>query len=532
MTLETFGGPGDSGDVGAVGAGHGLRHIAAGRPVPGSVHSVSVSIPDVDSVIGYESGDAATRSRISWGYPRFRTHPYVTRVAELLVREGVPDGVPADVRGGGAGEGLVLVRSARASRAAVEYAGLSPEAAFERRGLHGVRLPADAVSAARVRAYVQHTGSHLSSREAEDVLLDAGLIDGRQAEATMADAPSDAVRAVLATAYGVREPADVSLHNSGMNAVAATIAALSAIQRESGRRRWLQLGWVFFDTVSLLEKRVVDAELTTVADPFDLAEIARVVDAHAGELAGIIAEVPSNPSLRTPDIPALREIADRAGCALVVDATIATPYNVDVLPHADVVCESLTKYATGSADVLMGAAVISADSSFAADLRAELPRHGDEPYHRDTARVAARIRDYARRMDRVNANTLALAACLERHARVVRHVGWAYDARSAANYRKIERRCDAPGGLLLVDLKVPLEEVYDRLAVAKGPSFGAEFTMASPQIFIAHYDLLATEQGRAALRARGLHRDMLRISVGTEEPERIVEAFERALRPA
>ena len=298
----------------------------------------------------------------------------------------------------------------------------------------------------------------------------------------------------------------------------------------NGRRRWLQLGWIFFDTVSLLEKRVIDVEHTTVDDPFDLAAVECALAAHPGEFAGIIAEVPSNPGLQTPDVPALREIADRAGCALVLDSTIATPYNVDVLPYADVVCESLTKYAAGSADVLMGAAVINSSSPFAAQLREGLRRHGDEPYHRDTARMAARIRGYRERIRRVNANTMALAEWLERQTKVVRRVGWAYEARSAANYRKVERRPDSPGGLILVDLKVPLERVYDTLAVAKGPSFGADFTMASPQIFIAHFDLLSTPEGRAALAARGLHRDMLRISAGTEDTARIIEALELSFR--
>ncbi|MFT2019990.1 L-2-amino-4-chloropent-4-enoate dechlorinase/desaturase BesB [Streptomyces sp. 796.1] len=499
----------------------GLRHIAAGRPVPGSLHSVSVSIPDVASVIGFESGDPATLSRISWGYPRFRAHPYVTRVADLLARDD----------GSGSGGDFLLTRSERVARAAAAYAGLTPDAVFAGRGVRGVRLPAEEPARTRARTYVQHTGGHLTSREAEDVLLNAGLVEGRQPEDSADDAPADAIRAHLADAYGTPDAADVSLHNSGMNAVAAAISAVSEIQRENGRRRWLQLGWIFFDTMSLLEKRVIDVEHTTVSDPFDLAEIARIADAHAGELAGIIAEVPTNPSLRTPDIPALREIAARAGCPLVIDATIATPYNVDVLPYADVVCESLTKYATGSADVLMGAAVVNGSSPHAQDLRSALRRHGDEPYHRDLARVAARIRGYAERIDRVNANTLVLAHHLERATGVVRSIDWAYDSRSVANYRKVERRPDAPGGVLMVDLKVPLERIYDRLAVAKGPSFGAEFTMASPQIFIAHYDLLATPEGRATLRGRGLHRDMLRISVGTEEPERIVETFERALRP-
>ncbi|WP_042507713.1 L-2-amino-4-chloropent-4-enoate dechlorinase/desaturase BesB [Streptantibioticus cattleyicolor] len=486
------------------------------RPVPGSVHSVSVSIPDVRSVIGFESGDPATLRRIAWGYPRFRTHPYVARVAALVAGAV-----------GGRAQDLVLTRSVRAAEAAAAYAGLAPGAVFEASGVRGVRVAEDDPALAAVRGHVQHTGAHLTSREAEDVLLEAGLIEARQAEEAVSEEPAEAVRSALATAYGAGDPADVSLHNSGMNAVAAAVAAVTDLQRPAGRRRWIQLGWIFFDTMSLLDKRLFGTDHVTVPDPFDLAALSRVVAAHPGQLAGIIAELPSNPSLRCPDVPALREIADRAGCALVLDATIATPHNVDVLGYADVVCESLTKYATGSADVLMGAAVVGSASPWAAQLREGLRRFGDVPYHRDAARVAARIRDYGDRMKRVNAGAVALAGFLERQS-AVRAVSWPYDAASQANYRKVERLSDAPGGLLMVDLRVPLERVYDRLAVAKGPSFGAEFTMASPQIFIAHFDLLSTPEGRAELRSRGLHRDMLRISVGVEDPELIAEVFRDA----
>jgi cystathionine gamma-synthase len=479
---------------------------------------VSVSIPDIAAVTGFESGDAATLRRIPRGYPRFRTHPYVSQVIDLISPEVTR---PADA-------GIILTRSARAARAASAYAGLPVEAVFEYEGLNGVRLPAAGGLVARVRAYVQHTGGHLSSREAEDVLLNAGLIDHRQVETAVDDDAAETVTATLADAYGVRDMRDVSLHNSGMNAVAAAIAAISEIQQENGRRGWLQLGWIFFDTMSLLEKQVIDGDHVTIADPFDLAAVERAVTTRTAGFAGIIAEIPSNPSLQTPDIPALRTIADRAGCALVLDATIATPYNVDVLPYADVVCESLTKYAVGSADVLMGATVVNGFSRFVTELREGLRRQGDEPYCRDIARVAARIRGYRQRVKQVNANTLVLADWLERRTDAVRHVNWAYEKRSEGNYRKVERQPDSPGGLLMVDLKVPLEYVYDTLAVAKGPSFGADFTMASPQIFVAHFDLLSTPEGRGILAARGLHRDMLRISVGTEEPERIVETLEQA----
>jgi cystathionine gamma-synthase len=180
-----------------------LRHVPAGRPVPGSIHSVSVSIPDVAAVTGFESGDEATLRRISWGYPRFRVHPYVAQAAGLVAREGA-----------GPGEDIVLTRSARAAAAAAAHAGLTPEAAFETFGLHGVRVPGGDVPGTRVREYVQHTGSHLSSREAEDILLDAGLIKDRQAEAALDDMPAETIRAVLTNAYGARDTGDVSLHNS------------------------------------------------------------------------------------------------------------------------------------------------------------------------------------------------------------------------------------------------------------------------------------------------------------------------------
>jgi cystathionine gamma-synthase len=222
-------------------------------------------------------------------------------------------------------------------------------------------------------------------------------------------------------------------------------------------------------------------------------------------------------------VPALRALADEVGAAVVLDTTLGTPHNVDVVAYADVVCESLTKYAAGSADVLMGAAVVNPASAFAEPL-GKLSAHGEAPYVRDVARMAERIRGYADRMRRVNANAMVLADFFAGQGAIER-VLWAYEPRSAANYRKVERRPDSPGGVLMLDLRMPVESIYDRLELAKGPSFGAEFTMAAPQVFIAHFDLLSTVEGRTQLRDHGLHRDMLRLSVGVEPAADLVTLF-------
>lgn len=492
----------------------GPRHIPAGQPIPASVHGVSVSIPDLASVIGFESHDPDTLRRIPRGYPRFRLHPHAVRLVELVARD----------RPRPSAEALVPTRSARAAEHAASYAGLGPDGVVE---AHGVSAVAAAPGAGleRVRDFVQHTGSHLSSRQAEDLLLAAGVELDPQEEVTQAEHPERTVVEALAEAYGLPDAEGVSLHNSGMNALYAAITAIDELQRQRGRRLWLQLGWIFFDTVKLFEKGIVDVEHEVVADPLDVDQVARTVDELAPGLAGIVAEVSSNPAMQTPDVTALREMAARAGCAVVLDATIGTPHNVAVLHHADVVCESLTKYAMGSADVLMGAAVVNPSSPLAEPLRRAIPAHGEAPYHRDVARAAARIGGYGARMQRVNAGTMALADFFAGQP-LVERVLWAYQSGSAENYRRVQIASDdAPGGLLLLSLRVPLEQIYDHLPVAKGPSFGAEFTMVSPQIFVAHFDLLSTAAGRETLRSHGLHRDMLRVSVGTEPPDEIAGLF-------
>ncbi|MCK9893724.1 PLP-dependent transferase [Frankia sp. AgB32] len=479
---------------------------------------MSVSLPTVADVIGFESADEKTLRHVTAGYPRFRTHRYVAELALLLSgRLGTPV------------HDLVLVRTARAAAAAAAYAGLPRSSVLVAEGVNAVAARGDTAAAERVREFVKHTGCHLSSREAEGVLVRCRALPTQQDEPLAPDRPEDAISVELARAYGARDAADVFLHNSGMNAVAAAVETLTRVQRERGRKLWLQLGWIFFDTMSIFEKHLSGADRIVIPDPSDTDAIVATALAHAGDLAGIIGEIPSNPLLQTPDVAAVREVADRAGAAVVLDTSIGTPWNVDVLSFSDVTCESLTKYATGSADVLMGAAVVNAASPFADDLRAGLHEHGDRPFSRDAARVAARIPGYEARIRQVNRNTMAVVEFLEAQ-NAVRRVEWAYSDRSARNYTKIHRAPSSPGGLVLLDLAVPIEQIYDPLPFPKGPSFGADFTMASPQVFIAHNDMLATVAGREELRERGLHRDMLRISVGIEEPESLIDGLRQVFR--
>ena len=57
----------------------------------------------------------------------------------------------------------------------------------------------------------------------------------------------------------------------------------------------------------------------------------------------------------------------------------------------------------------------------------------------------------------------------------------------------------------------------------KGPSFGTRFTLLSPFMYLAHYDLVTSPKGCDQLRQIGIDPDLIRISVG-EEPYYDIES--------
>jgi cystathionine gamma-synthase len=75
-----------------------------------------------------------------------------------------------------------------------------------------------------------------------------------------------------------------------------------------------------------------------------------------------------------------------------------------------------------------------------------------------------------------------------------------------------------------------MRQVYDKLNCVKGPSFGLEFTLVSPYLWLAHFDEVTSEQGRAEIRKAGLNPDLLRISVGLEPVEEIWSMLDQALK--
>ncbi len=510
-----------------------FHHLPLGRRIPDRPHAVSVSLPTLRDLIGYEEKDPAVVRRISLGYPRFVLHPFLRQLAAHLVE-----------RHRLAGQTLWLTTSGRAADELAAHLRATPEgrgapiAAFAadpstgsgQAGLYGVRHPENPDLFGEAKTFLQNTGMFLGSREAEDALVRLGALPGAEPEARFAGDARAEVTRVLRRALPAAGEADLLPACTGMNAIYAAFRAISELQAARGRTVWVQLGWLYRDTIAILKRLTPDParDYVHLPDVFDLAALERLCAEKGDRLAGIFAETPTNPLIQTPDVPALAALARRHGAHLVLDPSIASLFCVDVLAHADVLVNSLTKFAASDGDIIAGLVAVNPAAPDADRLRAGIARRLEPVYARDLARLAAQIGDYESVVRTLNASTPRIAAFLASHPRV-KQVYWALSPASRANYRRIARAPDAVGGMLSFTLKTPLAPFYDAVRLPKGPSFGMKNTLISPFIYIAHYDLVTSAAGRAELAASGIEPELLRLSVGCEPVDDIIATLAEAL---
>ena len=518
-----------------------FHHLPLGRRIPDRLHAVSVSLPTMRDLIGYEEKDPAVTRHIGSGYPRFVLHPRLRQLTEHLTRQH-----------GLAGRTLWLTTSERsaaeltahlASSAHSHGTAITPFATTPSSGsvrpgsplagplgLHGASHPENPELAGEAKSFLQHTGMFLGSRQAEDILVQLGVLPAAEPEPLFVGDASAEIKRVLRCALPATGDADLFHACSGMNAIYTTFRAVTELQAARDRTIWVQLGWLYRDTISLLKRFTPDpaCDYVHLYGVSDQAALERLFAEHGGRIAGIFAETPTNPLIQTPDVPALAGLARRHGARLILDPSIASLFCVDVLAYADVVVNSLTKFAASDGDIMAGLVAVNPAGPDAAALRGAIAQKLEPVYPRDLARLAAEIGGYEDFMAGLNAATLRIVSFLEAH-RKVKRVYWPLSPESRANYLRIARAPGTVGGMLSFTLKTPLAEFYDAVRLPKGPSFGMKNSLISPFIYIAHYDLVKNAAGRAELAANGIDPELLRLSIGSEPVEDIIAALAEAL---
>ena len=498
-------------------------HLPLGTPIPASPHAVSCSLPTMHAVRGYEEKDPAIVSQLTVGYPRFVVHPF----AQQLVAHFTATTPTL------AGRTLWLAASAAMARALTAHLAGTDAQLFSAATLHGVSHPADPATSARAKTFLQNIGGFLSSREAEDHLVRLRLLAFPSTEETFPGGTPAATAEIhrhLRRALPGTADADLLLANCGMNAIYAAFRAVAELQAARGRTVWLQLGWLYLDTIAILKKfTAAPGDYVYLRDVLDHLGLERIFKKHGHRIAGVVAELPTNPLIQTPDLAALAALCRTHGARLLLDPSVVSVFNVDVLAHTDVVVSSLTKYTASDGDLTAGLAAINPAGPDAAELRRRIAEKIEPLYARDLARLAAQIGRTDAVLEKIHANTARVVAFLESHS-AVRDVFWALHPASKENYLRLARGPNASGGLITFTLRGELEKFYDRLRLPKGPSFGMTTTLLCPFMYLAHYDLVTTPAGLAELAASKLDPDLLRLCVGTEPVEEIIAALAEGLR--
>jgi len=236
-------------------------------------------------------------------------------------------------------------------------------------------------------------------------------------------------------------------------------------------------------------------------------------------------ETPSNPMMTVSDIAACAEIAHAAGALLSVDNTFATPYLQRPLDlGADLVLHSTTKYLNGHSDMVGGALITDSDE-LAEEFRFQQKTSGTIPGPFDCWLVVRGTKTLHVRMRAHCANARAVAEFLAQHPEVgtVHYPGLA----SHPQHALAKRQMTDFGGMVSVEMGS--EEKASRFATSTrvfslAESLGGVESLVSVPAAMTHASV--PEEKR---REIGLTPGLVRLSVGIEEREDLLEDLERAL---
>ena len=474
-----------------------------GKALPDSAHAISVCLPTWADTIAYEEEDPRVISRLEAGYPRFFFHPLVR---EIFSR--------CEERLAGPGELCHVYPSRDAAERCraflgVHAAGPGRLRAIEPEGLWAVLFPEESLSAAK--AIWRHAGEGISSRRAKAVL------EGRRSPDAVA--AKETIRRRLADAYAVG-PEQVFLFPTGMSAI---FSVLRAVQRMHPNRESVEFGFPYVDALKLQQKIGPGVLFYPRGNEADRVHLEDRLEKQA--VSAIFCEFPTNPLLTSPDLKSLAELAERRRFPMIVDDTIGTTENVRVFPYADVAVTSLTKFFSGRGDVMGGSAILNPESSFSpglAEIMAE--EHEDLLWGEDALLLANSSEDLSERMRAINRTAEQLCDFLQRHALVERVYYPKYSTPDL--YAASTRPGGGFGGLfsiLLADAPERAPRFFDALRISKGPNLGTVFSLCCPYTLLAHYQELDFAE------RCGLSRHLVRVSVGLEEPDDLIDRFDRAL---
>ena len=326
---------------------------------------------------------------------------------------------------------------------------------------------------------------------------------------------------------------------SGMAAISSTLLAIC----KSGDEILVGSG-LYGGTIDLLH----DLEKLGIHSVFLDELTGEEVRAHVNEKTrAVFGEMISNPALKVLDVPELSAAAHEAGIPLIIDATTATPFLVRPLSlGADVVIHSISKYFNGGGNSI-GGVIISGgnfrwnsgkfealeafgkygNGAFLVRLRTDIWENlGGCMAPLNAYLCYLGVETLGLRMDRICKNADRLAKALDELPGIAVN----YLTLSSNPYdRYVNEELNGYGGGILT-IRVGSGEkafqVINRLEYALIAS-----NIGDVRTLVIHpASTLYLHSGESETRAAGVYEDTIRVSVGIEDAEDLINDFTKAIR--
>lgn len=262
----------------------------------------------------------------------------------------------------------------------------------------------------------------------------------------------------------------------------------------------------------------------------DATNIAELKAAIRPETKVVYIETPANPTLTLVDIEMVAGIAHQHGALLIVDNTFMSPYGQQPLRlGADIVVHSVTKYINGHGDVIGG--VIVGKKDFIDQARyvglKDITGGCMSPFN---AWLTLRgVKTLGVRMERHSSNAMKIAQFLESHPAIT-HVYYP-GLLAHPQYDLYKRQMTLPGGVISFEIAGGFESGRRMINAVNlcllAVSLGDTETLIQHPASMTHSPVPPEERLKA-----GITDGMIRLSVGLEDPDDIIDDLQQAIATA
>ncbi len=260
----------------------------------------------------------------------------------------------------------------------------------------------------------------------------------------------------------------------------------------------------------------------TVVEPGNLAAFEQAIRPNTKLF---FTESPTNPYLRVIDVPAFAKAAHARGVKVIIDSTFATPVNHRPLSDgADLVLHSATKYLGGHNDLLAG--TLTGPKEMIEPVRKALGVLGGIIDSHAAWLLLRGIKTLDIRMERHNANGMAIARYLEAHPKI-KHV-WYPGLASHPDHTIAIRQMKGFGGVVTFEIDTDLAgamRFIDATTIPyQAPSLGGVESLIELPVTMSFWDV--PKEKRLEL---GIKDSLVRFAAGIENAADLLGDLEQAL---